>query len=1065
MNMSFLRFFLLLFFLKTVPGVGQSPSPEITDTVAARVLFRESVVLTDSEQYTAAMQRLKEATRMLEQANARESDLYATVLHQTGNVYLQSRRPDSAIVFYTAAIALRERLFGYNHELVAACLMNIASAYEAKFRFPQALEYNAKALAILKALPGGREAEIAKVYNNTGNVYVRMQNLPRAMAYADSALSIRENLLPSDTANLALSCNNIGSLHCLSGNFERAVEYLERALELRESVYGPEHRETTATLCNLGAALYFTGDNEHSLKLLQKALDIRRRILPSDDMELAESYANLMLPLIPLGDPDLAIAYGQQALAIGKKNGLHGMAITGNVELAWGSALVCKGLYTEAIQHLESALGYFALMGNMALAAEALNNIGAACGAMGDYKQQKRYLQKSLDHKLRLQPEHPAVAIGYVNLGLAYQNAGQADSAAITFDKALEHLSRTAGPKSPYLVTLFNARARLKAGIGDFDGAFADLDAAKTINGYEQPGRFQSVGHLDNLLTTLAEAGEFWRSRSDELPHLQKAREGFLEAWTCAEHLRTAPLEAGSKAALNQRIFPLLEALIATDWAIFCKTGDQSLWTEAFRFSEALKSFNLYLAFHNSGAHQFAHIPADILMQEQSQRETLSQIQKKRTALENARQPDPRAAEELQSAWLRENEAFRQFRELLRDQYPEYYQLQYTYIPETPETTRQGLLPNQAMLEYFSGDSSLYLFVIRSDTFIVREVKRDFPLDNWVDSLRQGLYGFYTAEKPGQTDLYYESALNRYLEYAPKLYDKLIAPVAQWLPENVLLIPDGPLHYIPFDALLDSVPQDPNNFKAYPYLLRKYCFAYAYSATLLWEMRDKKHRHEPSRELIAFAPFYNGDATQIKSGSSGMLMQKDRSLLPYSGPEVVAAAALMKGEIIQGAAATSARFTRDAGAGRILHLATHGKADNRVGDYAYLVFAKSSDSLENELLYVKDLYNMELNADLVVLSACETGIGKLQRGEGILSLARAFAYAGAKSMVTSLWPVNNQSTSELMRNFYNELHRGEDKGQSLRQARLRYLEEADVSVCHPFFWAAFVPVGDMKAVR
>ncbi len=231
-------------------------------------------------------------------------------------------------------------------------------------------------------------------------------------------------------------------------------------------------------------------------------------------------------------------------------------------------------------------------------------------------------------------------------------------------------------------------------------------------------------------------------------------------------------------------------------------------------------------------------------------------------------------------------------------------------------------------------------------------------------------------------------------------------------------------------------------------------------------MRDKKHRREPQYDFAAFAPFYNGDTTLLASMYAyDDLMRKDLQPLAFSGPEVAAAAKLMKGETIAGPAATEERFTSTAGNYRILHLATHGRADNRVGDYAFLAFNEIKDSIENELLYVKDLYNLQLNADLVVLSACETGIGKLQRGEGIISLARAFAYAGAKSIVTSLWSVNDKSTSELMRFFYRELRRGKDKDEALRLARQRLIREATVRNSHPFFWAAFVPLGDMRGVK
>jgi len=155
-------------------------------------------------------------------------------------------------------------------------------------------------------------------------------------------------------------------------------------------------------------------------------------------------------------------------------------------------------------------------------------------------------------------------------------------------------------------------------------------------------------------------------------------------------------------------------------------------------------------------------------------------------------------------------------------------------------------------------------------------------------------------------------------------------------------------------------------------------------------------------------------------------------------------------------------FLSDANQYRILHLATHGKADDRVGDYCFLAFTKTSNSLEN-LLYVRDLYNMRLHAEMVVLSACETGLGELQQGEGILSLSRGFVYAGTKSIVGTLWSVNDRPTQEIMTFFYSNLKQGMEKDKALRQAKLSYLESSSPSA--PFNWAAFTAIGDMRAIE
>ena len=133
-----------------------------------------------------------------------------------------------------------------------------------------------------------------------------------------------------------------------------------------------------------------------------------------------------------------------------------------------------------------------------------------------------------------------------------------------------------------------------------------------------------------------------------------------------------------------------------------------------------------------------------------------------------------------------------------------------------------------------------------------------------------------------------------------------------------------------------------------------------------------------------------------------------------------------------------------------------------MGDYSFLAFYELKDSIENEWLYNRELYDLELNADMVVLSACETGIGELQQGEGIISLARGFSYAGAKSIITSLWTVDDEEAPILMNSFYQYLDDGLSKDAALRQAKLDYIQNSPKP--HPYFWASFIPIGDMQPI-
>ena len=257
-------------------------------------------------------------------------------------------------------------------------------------------------------------------------------------------------------------------------------------------------------------------------------------------------------------------------------------------------------------------------------------------------------------------------------------------------------------------------------------------------------------------------------------------------------------------------------------------------------------------------------------------------------------------------------------------------------------------------------------------------------------------------------------------------------------------------------------------FKTHKYLLNAHSISYAFSATLLREMMQKQHRVNPSKPLIAYAPFFQGDTTLINlKFSDDVAMRNGLNPLENSGEEVVRISKAMNGENRIGAESTAQNFIETAPHARILHLATHGKADDVSSEFSYLAFAPERDSTNNSstkgLIYVKDLYNLSLNADLVTLSACETGIGKLQRGEGIISLARAFTFAGAKSVVTSLWSVNDSKTKDLMLLFYANLLHGISKTKALCDAKRSFI--ARNGNPHPFFWASFIAIGDMSPLR
>lgn len=220
--------------------------------------------------------------------------------------------------------------------------------------------------------------------------------------------------------------------------------------------------------------------------------------------------------------------------------------------------------------------------------------------------------------------------------------------------------------------------------------------------------------------------------------------------------------------------------------------------------------------------------------------------------------------------------------------------------------------------------------------------------------------------------------------------------------------------------------------------------------------------------ILLFQVFINTHAArpQMLPAESSALDSLRNSLLTLTWSETEVGNIL---DIIDGKAyvygqATEKMFKAHAPEAGILHLATHAVIDDQNPSNSQFVFAADGDSAEDGFLHASELYNMQLNAELAVLSACNTGMGKLSKGEGIMSLARGFMYAGVPSVVVSLWPIDDQSTAALAGNFYRGLRDGLDKDEALRQAKLAHLNNADEIKAAPLYWAGFISIGNPNRI-
>jgi len=524
---------------------------------------------------------------------------------------------------------------------------------------------------------------------------------------------------------------------------------------------------------------------------------------------------------------------------------------------------------------------------------------------------------------------------------------------------------------------------------------------------------------------------------------------------TLTNQIRTDYQSDESKSFLSKKSKPIFENAIETILQLYTQTGDKKYITQAFQLAEQSKSIILMDALQQAQARQTTDVPSELLDKENSLKRQIAQ-KEKALFLKEA------DANILNNDLIQLNQALEKLTDTLKQNYPKYHEAK--YVTELPTIATIQNQIKGALIEYFVGDSTIYIFKIAKGqaAISVKKIPLDFPLAKWTKQLREGIY------KPFLQKVRSDDEAKKYaqdlVDIAYQLHQKLIAPIIQpnEANEKLIIIPDGILGYIPFDVLISEQPEDATLFGAHDYLINDFQISYAYSATSLLEMQQKQFTHKATNDFVAFAPTFEGEQ-EVAFVRDVDAVRGELSPLEYNIPEVTAIQALIGGNLFTGMDATRANFIQNVTHSKIVHLATHGKANDETGDYAFLAFTDTEETTDFRL-YNRDLYNLALNADMVVLSACETGIGELQKGEGIISLARGFTYAGAKSIVTTLWSINDNRTKEIMEGFYGYLKDGQPKDAALRQAKLDFIENYSHNA-HPFFWAAFIPIGDMEMIE
>lgn len=892
-----------------------------------------------------------------------------------------------------------------------------------KSEFLTALRFWHQALSIYRQL-FDQQGE-GKALNNLGLAYYRLGNYDAAVKYLQRSLYIAQTVQDCQTEGRAWG--NLGFVYHTLGDYNKAIDYLKQSLAITQTI--GDRKGEGQVLGRLGLAYYSLGNFLRAIKYQQQHLAIAQETKDRYEEEVALN--NLGLTYYALGNYHTAVEHFQLSLAIAREL---------QDRLTEGRAIGNLGLTYQALNDFHRAINY--QQQYLALAqtikepqgkGQALGNLGLAYYALGDYRRAIEYHERHLTIAREIK-DLPREGQALGNLGLSYQALGdyakaieyQMASLSIAFKigerggigQTCGNIGNAYADLGDYKKAIIFQRGSLISArkIGDRRGEGAALNnlgitnfalgqGQEALDFYQQAlAVLQDISDRTGEATILVNIGFFYEKQGDTSQAISFYQQAIEIKELIQSNLKIEELKV-SFASDQINVYKNL---------IFLLLQENQL-KEAFNYVERAKA-RAFLDQIANGVRDFHTGAADgLLQQEQVLKKKIAVLRTQLIKLQNqpSNEGNIDAIASVQSQLITCEKGYTDLLTLFKLQSPEAASLVSVDVATLKEI--QSLLDvNTTLVEYFVTEQRTLVFIITSDSFQTVELKvSQEELTNKIEAFRH----FATLKNPHPKSL-------------QQLYQWLIAPLKNLLNTSRLaIVPHSVLHYLPFAALSTGDR----------YLCDDYILFTLPSASILRFLPQK--RKPSTGTLLAL-----GNPTTVEPLPS----------LRFAEKEVNAIANLYNSQPLVGAAATKNAVFSQAENVEILHLAAHGQFNKHNPLFSTVYLA--SDTEDDGRLEVHDIYKLDLTkaTNLVVLSACQTQMGELSKGDEIVGLNRAFLYAGTPCVMASLWSVNDKVTGLLMESFYTHLRSGVAVSEALRMAQM----DTRVEYAHPYYWAAFVLTGD-----
>lgn len=916
----------------------------------------------------------------------------------------------------------QESLLAQKKELLNGALLSAlkttASSFVQKGNYPEALRISFIAYRIAEKV--GNQNSIGIALSDIGAVYGSMNKPKDSLDYLQKSLAIFEET--NNKLEKARTFHSIGYTYGLQRRYDLGLEYHNKSLEI--SLELGNKNLTALSYNSLGLDHTALGHYEVGLEFYQKSRALCEEINDKSTLNLALN--NIATHYITQGRYAEALDYLHKSLKMLESMGSDGDRRSMAYKLQnIGLLYRHQGRYEQALAYASRSLKILQEIGDKFGIANLQNNIGVIHKSQGQYEESLEWFRKSNEGYQALQAT-PGLARTLNNIGDVYRLQGRYPEALAKLQESLK-LREANNDRAGVTLTLNNL-GRLYQDEGNYAEALKIAKRSAEM-AHQIYGREELWDAQDRMGKALTELGQY-----------DEAKQSYLAAIATIETLRkeVAGGEQQQQSFLENKLSPwfgMVRLLVI-----------QQKNAEALTFAEQSKARVLLDTLQGGRSSLRQLLSSTERQAEEERRLNLVNLNSQLASELRRDKPDSKKVTDLKASVEKARLEYEDFETSLYVAHPE-LKVKRGESPVIKPAELSALIPdaNTALLEYVVGTDESYLFVVtksevagQPDVGVYTLPIKRTDLVSKTNALREQL---------ARRDLGFRTS-------ALKLYETLLKPAEAQLKNrtNLIIAPDNILWDLPFQAL----PNTSNRF-----LIEDAAITYAPSLTVLREMMERRNHPAPAKaSLLALG----NPALGREAIDRATLALRDEKLepLPEAEEEVKALKRLYgtsRSKVYIGADAREDRVKSEASRANVIHFATHGILNNASPMYSYLALAEGGVN-EDGLLEAWELMQMDLHADLAVLSACETARGRIGAGEGMIGFSWAMFIAGVPSIVVSQWKVESASTRDLMVNFHRSLLSPVrvSKSESLRQASLKMMKNPETS--HPFYWASFIMVGD-----